>query len=117
MTYTMRIEGMELRARHGCYDVEREVGGNFVVDVALEVEDDGAAGADDVARTVNYVAVYELVREQMGVPSRIIENAAWRTLEAIVARFPQVLHAELTVAKLAPPMGGKAARVAVTLRR
>jgi dihydroneopterin aldolase len=114
MSYTIRIEGMEFRAAHGCYDIERQVGGNFVVDVVLEVEDGGAAAADDVTRTVNYVEVYETVREQMTTPSHIIENAAHRIVEAIAARFPQVRRAEVTLAKLAPPIGGKAAKVSVT---
>lgn len=114
MTYTIKIEGMEFRAAHGCYDIERQVGGNFVVDVALEVEDNGATETDDMARTVNYVEVYETVREQMAIPSRIIENTAHRIIEAVSARFPQVVRAEVTLAKLAPPIGGKAARVSVT---
>ncbi|MDR2894450.1 MAG: dihydroneopterin aldolase [Alistipes sp.] len=124
MIYTLKIEGMEFRAAHGCYDTEQLVGGSFTVDVTLEVEDGGAAtgegGAaadDDVTRTVNYVEVYEVVREQMAVPSRIIENVAERILNAISACFPQILRAETTVAKLAPPIGGKAARVAVTFTR
>ncbi len=108
---------MEFRAAHGCYDTEQRVGGNFIVDVALEVEDGGAAQADDVTRTVNYVEVYEIVREQMAIPSRIIENTAYRILETISARFPQVRRGELTLAKLAPPIGGKAAKVSVTFVR
>ncbi len=90
MTYTIKIEGMEFRSAHGCYDTEQRVGGNFVVDIVLEVEDKGASEADDVTRTVNYVEVYETVREQMAIPSRIIENAVHRILEAVSARFPQV---------------------------
>ncbi len=117
MTYTIKIEGMEFRSAHGCYDTEQRVGGNFVVDIVLEVEDKGASEADDVTRTVNYVEVYETVREQMAIPSRIIENAVHRILEAVSARFPQVLRAEVTLAKLAPPIGGKAARVSVTFSR
>ncbi len=113
MSYELKIEGMEFRAAHGCYDIEQRVGGNFVVDMALEVEDNGAAEADDVAHTVNYVEVYETVREQMAIPSRIIENVAHRILDAVSARFPQVIRAEVTLAKLAPPIGGKTARVSV----
>ncbi len=115
MVYTIKLEGLEFRAAHGCYDVEQVVGGNFVVDVVLEVDDDGAAEADDVTRTVNYVEVYETVREQMGIPSHIIENVAHRIAEAIRVRFPQVRRVEVTLAKLAPPIGGKAARVAVAI--
>jgi dihydroneopterin aldolase len=117
MSYELRIEGMEFRAAHGCYDIEQRVGGNFTVDMVLEIENNGAALADDVTRTVNYVEVYETVREQMAIPSRIIENTAHRILEAVAARFPQVRHVEITLAKLAPPIGGKAARVSVTFAR
>ena len=115
--YELRIEGMEFRAAHGCYDIEQQVGGNFVVDMVLEIAGNGAASADDMTRTVNYVEVYELVREQMAIPSRIIENAAERIMEAVIERFPQVRHIEVTLAKLAPPIGGKAARVSVTFFR
>jgi dihydroneopterin aldolase len=106
---------MEFRASHGCYDTEQRVGGNFTVDLTLEVSDNGAAAADEVSRTVNYVEVYEAVREQMAIPSRIIENAAQRILDAVAVRFPAVVRASVTLAKLAPPIGGKASRVAVTL--
>lgn len=115
MVYTIRIEGMEFRSSHGCYDTEQRVGGNFSVDITLEVEDGGAVAADDVERTVNYVEVYRTVREQMSIPSRIIENAAHRIAGAVRARFPQVRRVEVTLSKLAPPLGGKAARVSVTL--
>lgn len=115
--YKIKIEKIELRAAHGCYDLEKKVGGNFTVDVELDVEDSGAVAADDVAGTVNYVEVYETVREQMAVPSDIIENAAMRIIDAVYARFPQVRHVVVTVSKLAPPMGGKAEKVSVTLER
>ncbi len=124
MLYTVKIEGMEFRAAHGCYDTEQLVGGNFTVDIALEVEDGGtaagdggAAAGDDIARTVNYVEVYEVIRDEMAIPSRIIENVAYRILEAVSSRFPQVRRCELTLAKLAPPIGGKAAKVSVTFTR
>lgn len=113
MTYELKIEGMEFRAAHGCYDVEQLVGGDFVVDLLLEVDDGGAAAADDVTRTVNYVEVYETVREQMAVPSRIIENVARRIAVAVVGRFPAVRRVGVTLAKLAPPVGGRVARVSV----
>ncbi len=114
-SYELKIEGMEFRAAHGCYDIEQQVGGNFTAEVVLTVKDNGAAEADDVTRTVNYVEVYETIREQMAGPSRIIEHAARRIVDAIAARFPQIIGIELTLSKLAPPIGGKAARVAVKI--
>ncbi len=115
MIYQVKIEKIELRAAHGCYDLEKKIGGNFTVDIVLDIEDSGAVGADDVAQTVNYIEVYDIIREQMSIPSNIIENAAMRMIDAVYACFPQVRRVEVTLSKLAPPIGGKAANVSVTL--
>jgi dihydroneopterin aldolase len=129
MSYVIKLEGLEFRARQGCYDVEQRVGGNFVVDITLTISDldsgvdqknasvEGAIESDDVTRTVNYVEVYEVVKQQMEVPSRIIENVADRIARAVRGRFPQVERVEVTLSKLAPPIGGKAARVSVVIAR
>ena len=65
MQYRIDLEGMEFRAYHGCYDLEREVGNRFNVRLAITAELGDAADEDDVERTVNYLTVYETVREQM----------------------------------------------------
>ncbi len=115
MTYTIKIEGMEFRAAHGCCEAERRVGGNFTVDVTLEVEDDGAVQKDELEGTVDYVSVYQIVKEQMALPSRIIEHAADRIVKSIRVHFEQVRRVELTLSKLAPPIGGKARKTSVTV--
>ncbi len=109
MLYTIRLEDMEFRAYHGCYDLEREVG-------AITAELGDAADEDDVERTVNYLTVYETVREQMAVKQRTIERVAQNIIRALRARFPQIVETECTVAKLAPPLGGKVGRVSVTMK-
>ena len=38
MQYRIDLEGMEFRAYHGCYDLERKVGNRFVVDLELTTE-------------------------------------------------------------------------------
>ena len=105
MLYTIRLEDMEFRAYHGCYDLEREVGNRFNVRLAITAELGDAADEDDVERTVNYLTVYETVREQMAVKQRTIERVAQNIVET-----------ECTVAKLAPPLGGKVGRVSVTMK-
>ena len=115
MMYKITLESMEFRACHGCYDLEKVVGNRFVVDVSLEAELDDAAKADDVSRTVNYLSVYGVVAECMRQTSDILENVVLRIVDAIHDQFPQVAHACVTVAKLAPPLGGKVGRVSVTL--
>lgn len=116
MLYDIRLEGMEFRAYHGCYDLEQRVGNRFVVDMKITVELGRVAEDDDVRQAVNYFTVYELVRAAMAVTQRTIERVACNIIAAVRERFPQVEAVECRVTKLAPPLGGKVERVSVTLR-
>ena len=115
MNYTIRLERMEFRAYHGCYELERKVGNRFTVDLEITTELGDVAAEDDVTLAVNYLTVYEIVREQMGRTQHTIERAAANVIEAVRAAFPRIERVRCTVAKLAPPLGGKLDRVSVTL--
>ena len=117
MRVTIDLENMEFHANHGCYDTEKLVGNRFIVDLSLDAEIGDAAQRDDLLASVNYVAVYELVRAQMRIASDIIENVAWRIGEQIKEEFPQVVSCRVKVAKLAPPVGGKVEKIAVTITK
>lgn len=106
---------MSFRAFHGCYDLEKVVGNRFLVNVALETDTGEAARGDDLSQSINYLTVYETVREQMEITSNIIENVAWRIGQALRARFPQIGSATVKVSKLAPPLGGKVESASVTV--
>ena len=115
MEYEIRLSEMEFYARHGCYELERTVGGRFVVDMVLTTELGAAADEDDVAQTVNYLSVYECVARQMQTEQKTIERVASNIIGAVKREFPQTVKVRCTVSKLAPPLGGKVGRVSVTL--
>ena len=115
MDYEIRLSEMEFFAYHGCYDLERQVGNRFCVDMVLTTELGDVAATDDVARAVNYLSVYQSVARQMAVSRRTIECVAVNIVEAVKREFPAVRHVRCTVAKIAPPLGGKVGRVSVTI--
>ncbi len=115
MSYIIELEKMEFHACHGCYPLEQVVGNRFLVDVRIEADLSKAAMSDDVADTINYLNVFELVREQMSIPSHILEHVAQRIADAIQLRFPQAGKVQVKVSKLAPPLGGKIEKVSVTV--
>ena len=117
MEYRIALDRMEFRALHGCYELERKVGNRFTVDLELTALLGEAAAEDDVEKTVNYLTVYQIVRERMGQTQRTIERVALNIIEALYAAFPKLRHVKCTVSKLAPPLGGKLDRVSVTLER
>lgn len=117
MQYRINLDGMEFRAYHGCYDLERRVGNRFVVDLELVTELGRVAEADDVELAVNYLKVYETVREVMAVEQRTIERVSQNIIDTLCERFPAIVGVRCRVAKMAPPLGGKVRSVSVTLER
>ncbi|MBO5801987.1 MAG: dihydroneopterin aldolase [Alistipes sp.] len=111
----MRLDGIYLRAFHGCYDLEQQVGNRFRVDVVIRTPLGDLPKTDDVTQAVNYLTVYEIVERTMQRTQRTVEAAAANIIEAIRAEFPQIVEIECTVAKIAPPLGGKIDKVSVTL--
>ena len=116
MLYTIQLQDMEFKAYHGCYDLEQMVGNRFNVGLVITAHLGEVAEQDAVELAVNYLTVYEVVSEQMRVTQRTIERVAQNIITAVKERFPQVVELECTVAKLAPPLGGKIGRVSVTLK-
>jgi len=113
--YTIRLEGIYVRAFHGCYDLEQQVGNRFRVDLAIRTPLGDLPSSDDVREAVNYLTVYEIVERTMQRTQRTIEAAAANIIEAIKDEFPEIVEVECSVAKIAPPLGGKIDRVSVTL--
>ena len=108
---------MDFHAFHGCYELEQQTGSHFEVSLRITTELGTVAEEDDVTKAVNYLTVYEVVREQMQCRQHTIERVAQNIIEALHGRFPQIYETECRVTKVAPPLGGKVARVSVTLKK
>ena len=113
--YTIRLDGIYVRAFHGCFDLEQQVGNRFRVDLAIRTPLGDLPKTDDVTQAVNYLTVFAIVARTMQRTPRTIEAAASNIIAAIRAEFPQIVEVECTVAKIAPPLGGKIDKVSVTL--
>lgn len=114
---TILLEEMEFYAYHGCFKEEQLIGNRFVVNVALETDTDGAEKSDNLVDTVNYQAVYELIKSAMEQKSHLLEHLCRRMLDAICQNFPEVTSVKLRVSKMNPPMGGKMRCVSLEMDR
>lgn len=116
MLYTIELQEMEFKAYHGCFDLEQKVGNRFRVNLKITTELGAVAEEDDITQAVNYFEVYQKVREVMAHKQRTIEAVALRIISAVRTLYPHIEQIECTVAKLAPPLGGKVAKASVTLK-
>ena len=93
-----------LHAFHGVYAEEREKGTEYVVNLRLEVEGiEGALETDNLDETIDYSAVYHRVKEEMDVPSNLVEYVAGRICKRILNDFSQVCSVWIKIVKKNPP--------------
>ena len=104
---TISIEGMEFFAYHGCFKEEQVIGTKFSIDLFLEVDTAKAEQTDQLEDTVNYQAVYQLVKKEMDSKSNLLEHVGRRILDNISISFSQIENAKIKIRKLNPPLGGK----------
>ena len=112
----IELEGMEFHAFHGCLEKERKEGNTFLVDFYAETELKNAVKSDNLKDTIDYGRVYDIVAEQMAVPSNLLENVAGRILDAVRKEFKEILFLKIRVSKKNPPVNGACewSRVTVT---
>ena len=112
---TIALEGMEFHAYHGCFAEEQVTGNTFYVDIYFDTDTSMAEDTDDLNETVNYAEVYEIIKAQMEIKSKLLEHVGKRIIDAITKRFPEVETIELKVSKMNPPIGGKVDNISVIL--
>ena len=99
------LKDLRLRAFHGVLPQEREVGGDFTVTLRVGYPWQQAMVSDDVADTLDYAAVYAVVKSEMARPSQLLEHVAGRIAQTLFRRFPAVTSVDLWLTKVTPPMG------------
>lgn len=113
------LRNVRFHAFHGVLPQERQVGGDFLVTVRVGYPLERAMETDNVDDTLDYAAIYALVKKEMAEPSELLEHVAGRIVKAITASFPKVTSVDLELTKLNPPMGadceGAAVEVHVSL--
>ena len=108
---------MKFHAYHGCLDFEKRDGNTFLVNLILDLNTEKAEISDKLEDTLNYQEVYDVVKHEMEIPSNLIEHAARRIFDALIENFPQILHLNLRLSKLNPPLGGDVKSVSVEIRK
>jgi dihydroneopterin aldolase len=112
------IRGLALHAYHGVMPHEAKVGQTFTIDLELEIDLSTAARSDKVVDTVSYDKVVDVTSAAFsGQRFRLIEAAAGRVADAVLAAFPTVRSIRVTIHKPHAPIAATFDDVGVTLVR
>ena len=118
MTDRIFINGLSLHAYHGVMAHEAKVGQSFTIDLDLAIDLSDAARSDKVVDTVSYDKVVQCASEVFCAQRfRLIEAAAGKVADTVLAKFPLVLSVRVTIHKPHAPVAATFNDVGVTLMR
>src|SRR3979411_1182950 len=110
------LRQMSFYGYHGDVAAERELGGRYTVDLDIGVDLVDAARSDSLDSAVDYVHVYQLVREVVEEQQhRLLESMA-EAIAKLVLALPKVEGVQVRAGKT-PPVRGSFGEFAVEIVR
>lgn len=105
MSSKIYLRNVRFHAFHGVLSQEGIVGNDYLVNLVLDYDFSSAMQTDELQGTLNYAEVYQKVREEMAVPSKLLEHVAGRIAHRLFSDFPEIQKLQLSITKVNPPMG------------
>lgn len=106
------LNKVQFFAYHGLYPGEDVIGGPFEVDLHAYFEEKNLVSK--LEDTINYEALFNIVKERMEVTTPLLETIAMEIAEEIRKRFPVIREINITISKLRPPIPNFQGAVSVT---
>lgn len=113
----IQLKGMEFFAYHGYYEAERQMGNRYGADITVIADVIDAAERDRLASTINYEVLYQIVKEAIAEPVRLLETIALIVVKQTLEQFPDIKEVEVTIRKFTPPVGGICREASITLNK
>lgn len=108
---TIKLHKLHFFAFHGLYPEEKQVGAEF--EVNLSVSFLPADTITHLSETINYVKLYQFLKEEMQKPRELLETFVMEVTQSIHVSFPYVKKIEISVTKLQAPIAGFTGNIAV----
>ena len=113
--FSIHLTDLEFFAHHGWHNEEALAGGNFRISVQLDFVSGGKIS--ELEDTINYVAVYAVIKQKVEQPVRMLETLAEDTCSAIAALDPRIRTININITKLNPPIINFIGTVGVSLTK
>jgi 7,8-dihydroneopterin aldolase/epimerase/oxygenase len=100
---TIYLKDVKFRAFHGVYKEELVVGGDFLVNLQVSYAPDNGVIADMNA-TVNYELLFALLKQEMEIPTPLIETVAMKVAHKAFEQFEKIVRVKISIEKCNPPI-------------
>ena len=112
----VELHDIRFIAAHGIYAEEQKLENEFAVDLAIQF-DPKKDVIQKIGDTIDYVTVYNLVKEEMQSPKHLLEESAMRIVNRLKEQFTIIDEVTISIKKLNPPIANFMGSVGVSYKK
>jgi len=103
----IRLNNIKIFGYHGCLPEEKKLGQNYELDVLLELKNKDKFKSDCLENTIDYVKVFELIKNEFQQKSyNLIESAAEVLADSLLAQYCLLKTVTVRIRKPHAPIEG-----------
>jgi|TARA_B110000483_G_scaffold4826_1_gene5583 dihydroneopterin aldolase len=110
------LSNIETRGHHGVFKEEQEKGNLFFTDVDVWFKSRKSVTTDNLEDTFDYQFIHDAVKAEMAKPSKLLEHLAGRIIKTLSETDKRIKKVKVKIAKMNPPIDGKAERSIIELK-
>jgi dihydroneopterin aldolase len=113
---TVQLHNLIFSGRHGVFKEELATGNTFEVNLDVSYDESARpfAGLDSI---INYVVLFDIIKERMHQPSPLLEKIAEEMIGKIKDHYPFIREVCLSIYKLQAPIGNFQGKAGMTLHK
>lgn len=101
------LQQIRFVAHIGLFPEEKILKNVFIVDFDVSFNQTGENLPDKLLNTIDYVSLYEIVKQAFSLESDLIESIAEIIIKTTKSKYPYLLNIHLKIAKQHPPIEGE----------
>lgn len=115
MKFEITLNNLLFYAYHGVAPEERQNGNEFTVNLSVFIPCTERHECDNLAKTVSYADLFEIIKAEMECPRQLLETVAYKIGAEIKKKFEIVESGIIRIEKKRPPIPEMIGSAAVAL--
>ena len=113
---SIELKDIRLQGYHGVYQNESKVGNIYHIDLSV-MYDEGDKRFHLLRDTINYVELYDIIRQRIQIPSSLLEKLCDEIIRDIQQKYPFISEAKISLYKIQAPIENFEGKVGVSLHK
>jgi dihydroneopterin aldolase len=113
---TVHLKNLQFYAFHGVYEAEQKTGSHYEVQLQVSYNEAGQ-NIEELRNIINYVDLYNIVQENMLIPTSLLETVATAIQAKIFAAYSFAEEITISIFKLQAPIEHFQGKVGITLHQ